>query len=136
MSAIVLKKIGIRPTTNRILIYNYLSTEKKAVSLSDLESCFASMDRATLYRTIKIFEEAQLVHQIDDGSGIPKYARCNQNAVAPSHDDTHLHFHCLKCKKTSCLTNCQIPKIQVPNHYQVSEVTMMIKGTCDECSRA
>ena len=60
------------------LIYKFLAEKEIAVTLSDIENAFEKADRTTLYRTIKTFEEKVIVHQIDDGTGITKYALCEQ----------------------------------------------------------
>ena len=61
-----------------------------AVTLSDIENAFEKADRTTLYRTIKTFEEKDIVHQIDDGTGITKYALCEQGCSCDIKTDLHL----------------------------------------------
>jgi Fur family ferric uptake transcriptional regulator len=70
----LLESRGIRITAMRLLIYKFLAEKEIAVTLSDIENAFDKADRTTLYRTIKTFEEKDIVHQIDDGTGITKYA--------------------------------------------------------------
>ena len=70
----LLESKDIRVTAMRILIYKFLVNKDVAVTLSDMESAFVKADRTTLYRTLKKFEENGIVHQIDDGTGITKYA--------------------------------------------------------------
>ena len=67
---------GVRPTAMRLLIYKYLAEKEVAISLTDIEAAFAKAERTTLYRTLRTFEEKKIVHQIDDGTGIQKYALC------------------------------------------------------------
>ena len=74
----LLESKNIRVTAMRLLIYKFLAEKKVAVTLSDIENAFEKADRTTLYRTIKTFEEKIIVHQIDDGTGITKYALCEQ----------------------------------------------------------
>ena len=68
----------LRVTAMRLLIYRFLADKKSAVTLSNIENAFEKADRTTLYRTIKTFEEKDIVHQIDDGTGITKYALCEK----------------------------------------------------------
>ena len=65
----------------RLLIYKFLAEKQVAVTLSDIENAFEKADRTTLYRTIKTFEEKGYVHQIDDGTGITKYALCEKDVI-------------------------------------------------------
>ena len=96
----VLESKDIRVTAMRLLIYKFLADRQVAVTLSDIEMAFEKADRTTLYRTVKKFEEKGLVHQIDDGTSITKYALCEQNCSCEIETDLHLHFHCNNCNET------------------------------------
>jgi Fur family ferric uptake transcriptional regulator len=91
-------------------------------------------DRTTLYVTLKTFEEKGIVHQIDDGSSITKYALCEQGCNCQIETDLHLHFHCNNCKETICLTDHKIPHINLPNGFVSENVNLVVKGICDKCS--
>lgn len=123
----------IRPTAMRQLIYKYMAKKDVAVALTDIENAFAKAERTTLYRTIKTFEERGVVHQIDDGTGIAKYALCDGCDVQ-DHNDLHLHFHCNNCDETSCLTEYKIPQISLPKGFIAEDVNLTVKGLCDKCS--
>ncbi|OUS02578.1 transcriptional repressor [Flavobacteriales bacterium 33_180_T64] len=129
-----LQDYGIRPTAMRMLVYQYISSQNSTVSLTAVENHFEKSDRITLYRTLKTFEEKGLAHQIDDGTGVPKYALCKHEYHSEKHNDLHLHFHCNKCGKTVCLTEHQIPQINLPDNYLPENINMLIKGTCDKCN--
>jgi len=131
---ILLEANGIRVTAMRLLIYKFLAQKEIAVTLSDIENAFDKSDRTTLYRTVKTFEEKGVVHQIDDGSGITKYALCEQGCNCELETDLHLHFHCNNCNETVCLTDRKIPQIKVPEGYVSENVNLVVKGICDKCS--
>ncbi|ADV50793.1 putative transcription regulator [Cellulophaga algicola DSM 14237] len=130
----VLSEKGIRPTAMRILIYNFLEKQKVAVALSDIESDFDKAERTTVYRTLKTFVEKALVHQIEDGTGVSKYALCEVDCKCELDQDLHLHFHCRSCNETVCLTEYKIPHIQLPNGYVAEDVNLVIKGICERCT--
>ena len=130
----LLETHGIRVTAMRLLIYKFLSEKNIAVSLTDVEQNFDKSDRTTLYRTLKTFEEKGIVHQIDDGSSITKYALCEQGCNCEIETDLHLHFHCHNCNETVCLTEHKIPQIKVPDGFVSENVNLVIKGICDKCS--
>ncbi|MDX1328766.1 MAG: transcriptional repressor [Arenibacter sp.] len=129
-----LKEFGIRPTAMRILVHQFMSGQTSAVSLSAVEDNFEKSDRTTLYRTLKTFEEKCMVHQIDDGTGIPKYALCNHDRDEGKHADLHLHFHCTECNQTICLTEHRIPTIHLPDGFVPEDINMLVKGICDNCN--
>ena len=124
----------LRVTAMRLLIYKFLAEKEVAVTLSVIENAFEKADRTTLYRTIKTFEEKDIVHQIDDGTGITKYALCEQGCSCDIKTDLHLHFHCNNCNETICLTNHKIPHIKVPDGFVSENVNLVVKGICDKCS--
>nr|WP_034920501.1 transcriptional repressor [Gillisia sp. CAL575] len=129
-----LEQKKIRPTAMRILIFKYLEEQSVAASLTDIENAFDKSERTTLYRTLKTFEEHGIVHTIDDGSGINKFALCEENCNCEVDTDLHLHFHCNKCGETVCLTNHKIPHISLPDGYLAEDVNLVVKGICEKCS--
>ena len=74
------------------------------------------------------------MHQIDDGTGITKYALCEKDCKCEIETDLHLHFHCNNCNETVCLTDHKIPKIKVPDGFVSEKVNLVVKGICDKCS--
>lgn len=130
----ILENKGVRPTAMRLLAFDFLKIQKIAVSLTDLENHFEKSDRTTLYRTLKTFEENGIVHQIDDGSGVIKYALCEEGCNCLIERDLHLHFHCNSCNETMCLTDYKIPHISLPEGFEAEDVNLVVKGVCDKCN--
>lgn len=130
----LLENRKIRPTAMRLLVAQFLSNTNKAVSLNDIENFFDQSDRTTLYRTLKTFEENGLVHQVDDGTGISKYALCEPHCNCEIEQDLHLHFHCTSCRQTACLTDYKIPSLSLPQGYRAEDVNLVVKGICDKCN--
>jgi Fur family ferric uptake transcriptional regulator len=129
-----LQSKGVRPTAMRILIYKYMAQKNVAVALTTIESAFAKAERTTLYRTLKTFEEKQIVHQVNDGTGTSKYALCELGCNCELDQDLHLHFHCNRCSETICLTEHKIPHINLPNGYIADNVNLTVTGICERCS--
>lgn len=130
----LLNKYNIRPTAMRSLIYKFMAKKQRAVAMSEIENTFTKADRATLSRTIKTFETNGIVHQIDDGTGIPKYALCETGCNCEVNRDLHIHFHCTTCYETVCLTDHKIPHINLPIGYMAENVNLVVKGICEKCS--
>lgn len=125
---------GVHPTSMRMLVFDYLLTQKAAVSLGQVEEALEYADRTTLYRTLKTFENNGLIHSIDDGSGAVKYALCEEACEPVRHRDLHMHFHCIKCNETTCLPAIIIPDTKMPDGYEVAELNLTAKGTCASCA--
>lgn len=130
----LLESKNIRVTAMRLLIYKFLAKKQVAVTLTDIENAFVKADRTTLYRTMKTFEENAIVHQIDDGTGIIKYALCEHDCNCEIETDLHLHFHCNNSNETICLTDHKIPQIKVPDGFISENINLVVKGICDKCS--
>ena len=129
-----LQKKHIKPTAMRELVLKVLTEQKTAISLPELESRFERADKTTLYRTLKTFEKNKLIHSIDDGSGMVRYALCSDSCVCDP-EDLHVHFYCVKCKKTYCLNDIPVPTINLPAGFALENVNMVVKGICANCSK-
>ena len=128
-----LEKRKIKPTTMRLLVLRKLVESGSAISLSDLDAKFEQADKATLYRTLKTFEDKKLIHSIDDGTGSVKYALCEEGCECEPQDQ-HVHFHCVNCGETYCLTQSKIPQTKIPAGFRASSASMVYKGACANCS--
>jgi len=124
---------NLKPTAMRELVLDALIEQRVAVSLSDLEKMFDKVDKTTLYRTLKTFEENKLIHSIDDGTGSVKYALCKESCQCHP-EDLHVHFFCLKCQHTFCLSDIPIPSINLPVNFSVENINMVVKGVCSNCN--
>lgn len=124
----------IKPTAMRLVVLDFLLAQSAAQSLTDMEMKMDRTDRVTLYRTIRTFEENGLVHRIDDGSGITKFALCAAGCDIEGHHDLHLHFYCTNCKETHCLPKTVIPEIKLPVGYKALSTQLMVKGICSSCA--
>ena len=69
-----LESKNVKPTAMRTLVYKTLADSGKALSLADLEKRFEKVERSTIFRALKSFEDNFIVHTVDDGSGSVKYA--------------------------------------------------------------
>lgn len=131
----ILQNNKVKPTAMRLLVLQYLLNKKVAASLTNIEDHFDNSERTTLYRTLKTFVESGIAHQIDDGTGVTKYALCEENCNCEIDTDLHLHFHCNNCDETICLTQHKIPHINLPQGYLAEDVNLVVKGICEKCNR-
>ncbi|WP_044204232.1 Fur family transcriptional regulator [Flammeovirga sp. OC4] len=130
----ILQKKGVKPTAVRMNVLNFLLDQEKAVSLKDIESVLSRMDRSSIFRTLKSFEEHKLIHSIDDGTGMTKYAVCAEGCNCEL-EDLHYHFYCISCEKTFCLMDHPISTIELPKNFKMIHANMVIKGLCDKCNK-
>ncbi|VAW22081.1 Zinc uptake regulation protein Zur [hydrothermal vent metagenome] len=129
-----LEKHNVKPTAMRLLVLQFLLTENAAMSLTDLENYFDKSDRTTLYRTLKTFVKYEIAHKIDDGTGVTKYALCEENCHCEIENDLHVHFHCKICNETICFPENKIPYINLPDGFIADDVSLTVTGICSKCS--
>ncbi len=128
----LLKQKDIKITANRLLVLKVFLEKNYALTLADIEAELPWADRATLFRSLKTFEQKALIHHIDDGGKAGKYALCSDTCKI-SHHSIHPHFHCEKCGKTLCLPAQDIPVSKLPEDFQVNSYSLVINGFCSEC---
>ena len=63
----MLEEHGIKPTANRLLVLKALAGFDHPVTMSELEDSIDSIDKSGIFRTLMLFKEKHLLHQIDDG---------------------------------------------------------------------
>ena len=129
----ILQQRNIKPTAMRLLVAEKLLKQQYAVSHKELAEQFEKADNVTLFRTLKIFLEHKLIHTIDDGTGVVKYALC-QSGCNCKPSEQHTHFYCTECKHTFCLTETEIPDINIPQNFKLEGANLVLKGKCDRCS--
>lgn len=129
----ILSKKGVKPTANRVLILRSLLTVEHPISLSEMEELIPTMDKSSIFRTLNLFLEHHVTHQIDD-EGVIKYELCHHENECDL-SDMHTHFHCEVCHQTFCLHEIQVPIVQLPEGYQIEAINYMVKGVCPQCAK-
>ena len=114
----------IRATSSRILVLRTLMTQESALAL---------------FRTLTTFAAHHLVHIVEDGSGLAKYALCADDCHCGEDEndelaDLHTHFYCERCQRTFCLRGVPVPIPKLPEGFSVRTVGFVVKGICDKCS--
>lgn len=131
----VLHNVNLRVTKSRKEVLQALTEAgDQAISSSEIEQKLPEIDRITLYRILKAYEDNGLIHSISDGTGKTKYAICSPDCTGGSHHDDHIHFHCRVCETTTCLEQVIPGNIQLPSEYVVEELSFVVAGVCKDCN--
>ncbi len=133
----ILVENGLRKTVMRqgvleIFLDSDIAISQQLIETS-LEKQFDVVDRITIYRTLKTFEQKGIIHKAIDGTHTPKYALCVDDCTEHEHHDTHAHFHCDDCSKTYCMEELEAPKIKAPKGFKVKSTHLVINGLCSDC---
>lgn len=129
-----IREKGLKVTPVRLKVLDELSNTHQALSHTELEATFNKVDRITLYRTLKDFEESGLVHKIIGPDGITRFAGCRHDCPDVTHTEDHVHFNCEKCQKMYCLEHTHTPSINLPSGFTAKGINTMVYGICKSCS--
>ena len=129
-----LESKGIRPTANRILVMKTLMGEQNPQSLSNLERKMVSMDKSSIFRTLTLFLEHDVVHAFEDGRGVLCYELCEEKGACDHHDG-HIHFYCESCQRSFCMEDIHIPSFELPEGFSPHSMSFVIKGECPDCRK-
>ena len=129
-----LESKGIRPTANRILVMKTLMGEQNPQSLSNLERKMVSMDKSSIFRTLTLFLEHDVVHAFEDARGVLCYELCEEKGACDHHDG-HIHFYCKSCQRSFCMENIHIPSFELPEGFYPHSISFVIKGECPDCRK-
>lgn len=135
----LLSERDIKATANRLLVLKALAEGDRALSLGDLEGQLGTVDKSSISRTLSLFLSHHLVHCVDDGTGIMKYALCSPHChCGEEHhrglDDLHTHFRCERCGRTFCLRGLPVPSVPLPEGFVLSSANYVLVGLCPDCS--
>lgn len=128
-----LKNHKLRITDCRMDVLEHFQQQNRALSFKDLEDKFQEYDRVTLYRTLHSFTDNGLLHKIPGDGGSAIYGLCHDCGVEKHHHN-HMHFKCNNCGTTECIDSpIDIPKVSLPDNYEMSDIDVIINGICKSC---
>lgn len=135
----MLEQRQIKPTAVRLLVLSALKTAECTLSLSDLEARLGTVDKSSIFRTLTLFLSHHLVHCVEDGTGMQKYALCPPECRCgedehDSFDDLHTHFRCQHCGRTFCLRGLPVPSVPLPEGFRLISANYVLVGYCSECA--
>jgi Fur family ferric uptake transcriptional regulator len=130
----LLRRNHLSVTESRKKILQIFLAHTGALAHGDIEKkAGEKFDRVTIYRTLQAFVDKGVIHTIPTADNSIRYALCKDDCGEGHHHDHHIHFVCIKCKKTYCLDDVVTPEIRLPNGYTASHIEVVADGVCKEC---
>ena len=131
----MLKEYGLKLTSPRLKVLEVFFSSDRGITYCEiLEVNAKTVDRVTVYRTLKLFEDIGLIHRIIGASDVSAYALSVGKGSAQAGFKQHLHFCCTKCRGVFCLNDHAMPTIIFPEPYQVHSMNVVITGLCLTCN--
>ena len=129
----LLRQHGLHLTAVREQVLGMFLRSREAIAQSDLEAALGPVNRITLYRTLRTFEEKGLIHRAIDGTEKLKFALCHSGCSSTTHLDHHAHLHCGRCGRTVCVDGIQAPdQLHVPG-FVINSAYLVLQGLCEGC---
>lgn len=124
----ILKDRDIRISHQRLLILDYLITHPIHPTaekiFKDLKSKDPVISQATVYNTLNLFVDKELVKELDFNMSSKRY-----EFKKPSHG----HFICESCGKIEDLEIGEVKRPEVLKNYTIDTVEVIYRGICPEC---
>lgn len=122
---------GIRPSQQRICVLHYIQSVKTHPTVdtifSALQPDYPTLSRTTVYNTLELLREHNLVITLDMGEGFLRYD-------ADMHP--HSHFKCEKCGNVFDIFE-KLPNVNsmVPKGFKLRTSALYMFGLCKKCSK-
>jgi Fur family transcriptional regulator, ferric uptake regulator len=130
----ILKSINLNVTDVRRLVLLQLMEPGVALTQKEIEEALeqelGQVDRVTLYRTIRILLEKEVIHQITIDAQTVKYKLAGNN-----RKNDHPHFHCSLCDNLVCMPQIKIDEQMLPGGYLMQSSNLLIEGVCAICNK-
>lgn len=120
-------------TPFRVEVLKALLEADSALSEAEIrEKVSVSFDRTTLYRTLKIFLDQDVIHSITLEGGELRYALTQHREQ--SNSPYHTHFYCDICNGVYCLSRCEFTPPELPPGFRAKGFDLLVNGVCSKCS--
>lgn len=132
----ILKNAGFKKTELRRNVLKSFYNTSHALSSKDIELILkGDIDRVTLFRILKDFEEKCIIHKVGNIDGNPQFAFCQHTGHNHAVHHEHIHFNCSICKNTFCIEDVEIPVLKLPKGYKVTQWNLNVTGICKNCNK-
>lgn len=127
-SADLLESKNIRPSLQRIMIYDYLKTHRTHPTVDEIYNALAplvpTLSKTTVYNTVKLFADLGLVKMLTIEEQQARFDACT---------DLHGHFLCDNCKKVYDF-DVDEPKCYKLNGFKIRTKEVFYTGICSNCN--
>ena len=125
-----LEDIGFRSTAPRRAVLDAIASSRAPFTIEDLTATVPAVGRATVFRTIKLLQELDLVCRVPLGDGGVRYQ--------PSIGEHHHHLVCRQCGSVSEFSDAEIDRRiheQATQHgFRLENHSLELYGLCAGCA--
>lgn len=126
-----LRSKGIKPSYQRIRIYEYLQTDTSHPTVDVIYKALlpeiSTLSKTTVYNTLRQFAEKQIVQIVSMGDSELRYSL---------YSDFTGHFKCTQC---GTIYDFDIEPVTIANvaldGFDINETQICLKGICPKCKK-
>lgn len=121
----LLSSTGHKLTAPRKHITKWLSNHEGIFSASELCAALKTLDKVSVYRTLELFCDLDIIHPVTSLHG-------EQHFEIHQQTKHHHHIVCTACEKNECIP-CDIPKKKFTSFKNVHH-SVVFTGLCNPCT--
>ena len=121
------RESGAKLTNPRKLILKKLTQMKKPLTLKEIHDECGNIDFASVYRSIKLFNEIGIVSEINFADNKIRYEL--------STSRHHHHIICSECGEIKELPICVLSEIETLTDYTITKHNLEFMGLCPKCKK-
>ena len=122
----------LKATSARVNLLLKMAKYGSAMSHSTIHKQLNLVDRVTLYRTIEILKEKDVIHKAFQEGNDVYYAISKRDCSEDHKCHEHIHFKCSICNTIQCEEVEQTLALSLPN-YLIQKVSINVEGICNKC---
>lgn len=129
----ILKRAELKCTPGRVALLNLLLAAEDPLSQHEMAQQLENitLNGVSIYRSLDAFLKAGIVHRVDSGDRVWRFAVCG----CGSSMHCHPHFICKQCGRVECLNDYKLPDPgELEPGYVVEEQEVYIRGRCNSCT--
>jgi len=129
----ILDGVGLKKTPGRIAMLNIFLEAKNPMTQQEIMKKMSrvKLNYVSIYRTLETFVEAGIIHKVESGDRVWRFALGNEKKEGHGHP----HFTCRSCGITECIDEVKVPdKIPLKIGYIIEKQELFLKGLCPKCS--
>ena len=127
---LILSNAGLRITKPRMEIFDVIELSSEPISIADIIKKTPTLDKVSVYRTVKLFVELGLLHTVFNG-----WKQFYE--LATPFAAHHHHLICNQCGRVTEIHSEQVEKliVELTNEYKFlpTQHHFEIKGKCSLC---
>jgi Fe2+ or Zn2+ uptake regulation protein len=126
----LLKERGHSITRPRLAVFEILQKTTRPLSVAELARKLDKIDRASVYRTVELFEAAGIMHRVWTGFK-------SRIELSEEFSDHHHHFTCISCRRIISFESQEIEdyleELEAANEFKLTHHSVELSGYCKNC---